>query len=358
MKYLYDEILREVEEKKERRERGLFNGIPFPYVKWRDFIPSIDKGMYMGLVAPSGVGKSRFIRKTFIYDMYKFACENRYPVKIIYFALEDAKSPVYKKMICHYMWERHRIDIAPYQLESKFMGLDDRILNILRIDRRFFEELESSVVIVNDCTTPSEIVNYCQKIDDAYGETHHIIAIIDNYSNITRDSHHKTEWEAVRELSRNHIRLNLCKKRNMTVIAVLQTDIDTDKNAFRTANSAPISSLEPNTSSIGDIKVIVRDMFYLFGLMHPWKYEIKKYPYNDGYDVEILRNRFRALLMLKNNEGEMAPRLPLLFDGKHEGFTDMPSLTDKPALDKLYGQILAEETERKERIVRANLLKT
>lgn len=356
MAFTFDEILKELEEKKERRERGLYNGIPFPYPKWRDYIPSIDKGMYLGLVAPSGVGKSRFIRKTFVYDMFKFSQDNHYPMKIIYFALEDAKNPVYKKMVCHYMWERFKLDLTPSQLESKYVGLDSRTIELMRRDRQFFETLERNVVIVNSCSTPLEIVKFCEGVYNDYGETHHILVIIDNYANITKDPHHKNEWEAVRELSRNHIRLNLCKRLNMTVIAVLQTDVDTDKNAFRTSSSAPISSLEPNTASIGDTKVIVRDMYVLLGLFHPWKYEIKRYPYNDGYNTEILRNRFRSLIMLKNNEGEMAPRLPLLFDGRHELFTEMPALTETSVLDKLYSQILNEETERKERMVRASLL--
>jgi hypothetical protein len=348
-------VLREIEEKKERKEKGLFNGIPFPYPKWRDYIPSIDKGMYLGLLAPSGVGKSRFIRKTFVYDLYEFSKKNKYPIKILYFALEDAKVPVYKKMICHYLWERHQFDISPTQLDSKYVGFDDRYLDIMKRDKRFFEEFETDVAIVNTCSTPQEIVDYCKRQHERFGDSHHIIVIIDNYSNVTKDPHHKTEWEAVRELSRNHIRLDLCKKLNMTVIAVLQTDVESDKNTFRNSDKAAISTLEPNTASIGDIKVIVRDFYLLLGLFHPWKYEIPKYPYKDGYDTSILRNRFRSLLMLKNNEGEMAPRLPLLFDGKHEHFSEMPTLAEKDALDKLYARIMKEETEKREMIARKGL---
>lgn len=353
---LYEEVLQEIEYKKTRKERGLFNGIPFPYPKWRDFIPSIDKGMYLGLLAPSGVGKSRFVRKTFVYDLYEFSKANDYPIKILYFALEDAKIPVYKKIICHYLWKRHQFDISPTQLDSKFVGFDNRYLQVMKDDRKFFMELEKDVVIINDCATPSEIVARCEDAHKRAGETHHIVVIIDNFSNILPDAHHANEWQAVRELSRNHIRLNLCKRLGMTVIGVLQTDVDTDKNTYRNSDKAPISTLEPNTASIGDIKVIIRDFYVLLGLFHPWKYEIKRYPYQDGYNTEVLRNNFRSLLMLKNNEGEMAPRLPLWFDGRKEIFSEMPALTEKDALDKLYAGILAEETRKREVYARKQLL--
>lgn len=352
---LYDEILRDIEEKKERKERGLFNGIPWPYAKWRDFIPSIDKGMYLGLLAPSGVGKSRFIRSTFVYDVYQFSQTYNYPVKILYFALEDAKKAVYKKMICHYMWERFKLDLTPSQLDSKWTGFDSRYLEVMTKDRKFFEDFEETVYVINNASTPSEIVEICERVDEKFGDTHHILVIIDNYANITKDPHHKTEWEAVRELSRNHIRLNLCKKRDMTVIAVLQTDIESDKNTFRNAEKMPISSLEPNTASIGDIKVIVRDFYLLLGLFHPWKYEIKAYPYHDGYKTDILRNQFRSLLMLKNNEGEMAPRLALHFDGKRELFTEMPDIKETDQLNGMYAKILEEESKRKEAYARKQL---
>ncbi len=352
---LYEEVLREVEEKKKRKEKGLFNGIPFPYPKWRDYIPSIDKGMYLGLLAPSGVGKSRFVRKTFVYDLYEFSRANDYPIKIIYFALEDAKKAVYKKVMCHYFWERLKLDLSPTQLDSKFVGLDSRYLDLMRRDSKFFEELERDVLIVNSCSTPSEIVAYCTEVHKRVGHTHHIVVIIDNFSNIMPDPHHETEWKAVRELSRNHIRLNLCKQLEMTVVAVLQTDVDTDKNSYRNSDKAPISTLEPNTASIGDIKVIVRDFYVLLGLFYPWKYEIKRYPYHDGYNTEILRNNFRSLLMLKNNDGEMAPRLPLYFDGRREIFSEMPDLKDTEKLNQMYANILSEETKRKELRARKQL---
>ncbi len=352
---LYDEILKEIEEKKRIKEGGGYTGIPFPYQRWRDYIPSIDKGMYLGLLAPSGVGKSRFIRKTFVYDIYEFAKANKYPVKILYFALEDAKKQVYKNMICHYLWERHQFDVSPAQLDSKYIGFDNRYLEIMKRDKRFFEDLESDVAIINTCSTPSEIVAYCKRQHEHFGKTHHLIVIIDNFSNIVKDEWHKTEWEAVRELSRNHIRLNLCKELDMTVIAVLQTDIESDKHVFRNSDKGSLSTLEPNTASIGDIKVIIRDFYVLLALFYPWKYEIKNYPYHNGYNIDVLRNRFRSLLMLKNNHGEMAPRLPLLFDGKHEDFKELPALTETDTLNALYAKVLKEETERKEMMIRKGL---
>lgn len=78
-------------------------------------------------------------------------------------------------------------------------------------------------------------------------------------------------------------------------------------------------------------------------------YEIEQYPYAGAYNTKILRDRFRSLLMLKNNKGPMAPRLGLLFDGKHEIYDEMPGVDEKDALDHLYNTIMNEEKMKKQK---------
>ncbi len=87
--------------------------------------------MSIGLVGGSGVGKSRWARYTFIYEPFKFAIENNYPLKILYFALEDPKKNIYKNIMCHYLWERYKVDISKYVIDSKSHPLDPLYLKYL-----------------------------------------------------------------------------------------------------------------------------------------------------------------------------------------------------------------------------------
>jgi len=256
---LYERVLQSIINKKERKEKGLHNGIPFPFERYKDYIPSIDKGSYIGILGSSGIGKSRWIRDAFVYKTLEFSKKNNYPVKILYFALEDGDEAIYKKMMIHYLYTRHHIDISAKYLDSKDVPIPDKYLNYLKQDADFYKEFDESVYIINNCSSPSEIQKVSHELHKKYGETHHLIAIIDNYSNITKDAHHNTEWEAIKTLSRNVIRLDLCKKLNMTVVAVLQVDAETEKHTFRNAGKVNLSAVEPNISSIGDAKVIMRD---------------------------------------------------------------------------------------------------
>jgi len=351
MSYYKDVILKDIKNKRDRKERGLFNGIKIPFRRYDESFSFIEPGMYYQVLGETGIGKSTFVRSTFVYEALKFSWANNYPVRIIYFALEDGKMLVYKKFVKHYLHERYGIILPQKYIESKDMPLAQKYLDMLEADCDFYEQFEKSVHIINDATSPSHIYAYCLKFHEKFGDSCHLIAIIDNFSNITKDEHHKTEWEAVRELSRNKIRLELCKNYNFTVVGVLQQDFESVKNAARNVGKAGIAAIEPNMSSIGDAKVVAKDAFVILAIFNPNRYDIKMYPYAEGYNIDILRDRFRSVLMLKNNSESMTARLPLYFDGATENFTELPNLEDKEALEKIYNKVIQEEKDKRERFM-------
>lgn len=220
---LYEEVLGELEQNKSNKEKGIANGIPFPFERWRDYIPTIDKGMHVGVLAGTGIGKSRLVRH-FIYEMVKFSMNNSYPTKILYFALEDGKQQVFKKIISHYLFDICGIRVPTKVLDSKEDALPDEYLNIIKSHKEFYNKFLEIVAVINDASSPSEIFNICQKAYAKFGKTHHLIVIIDNLSNVTKDSNQANEYEAVKYLCRNLIRLELCKKMDFTVMSITQMD--------------------------------------------------------------------------------------------------------------------------------------
>lgn len=102
----FDEIIKDLKNKKERREKGLYNGIPIHFKRYSQYFPSIDKGSYIGVLAATGLGKSKFVRDFALYRPLDFSMRTGYPIKILYFALEDPKGLVYKHMLRHYLWDR------------------------------------------------------------------------------------------------------------------------------------------------------------------------------------------------------------------------------------------------------------
>ena len=289
----------------------------------------------------TGSGKSKLARQ-WMYSMMDFSMEYKYPVKIIYFSLEDPELPVAKKVMQHYLYTRHRVDVSISQLNSRISPISDNILGLIKSEELFWRKIDSMLMVINSITSPNGIHQKVAEVAKEYGKTHHIVVVLDNQSNITADAEDDNEWAAIKRLSRNIIREKFCVN-NITTLAVLQCDFDTEKNTFRNAGKGSLVTIEPNLASIGDAKVVARSMHYVFGLFDPSRFEIENYPKATDYNINILRGAFRSLIHLKSNEDKIAPRFGLLFDGKHELFSEMPMVTNKDALNKIYERIMNDE---------------
>jgi len=341
---IYEKTIEDLLKKKLNREKGLFNGIPFPFPRFSNYLDGFNPGEYLGVLGNTGSGKSRLLR-FWMYSMIDFILNTGYKAHILYFALEDPEVPVMKKIMAHYLYTRHNLSIGPKLLNSREIPIPDKYINALQKDAEFYKKLESFVEIINDKSSPNQIY---QKVGETYknlSDDYHIIVMVDNQSNVTKDDEDDSEWSAIKRLSRDIIRLKFCKV-GITTITVLQVDAAHESHAFKNANKSDILSLEPNLANIADAKVVSRSMHNVLGLFDPHRFNIEQYPYQGDYNIKILRNRFKSLIHLKSNEGEIGPRLGLLFDGMHEIFTEMPRLDDKDELEKLYREIREQELEK------------
>lgn len=343
----FEKVLNKIEERRNRKLKGLYNGIPFPFPTYQEnYMHSIEKGLVYGILGPTGGGKSRWARNTFIYHPIKFSLEKNYPIKILYFSLEDSKELTYRKILSHYLWERHNKIIKDEYLTSTKNPLPEEILNLLKKDKEFFESLEDILYIIDDTTNPSDINKKCEAAYKKYGDEYHYIVIIDNYANVSTEDG-MSRHESVGKLSREYVRLNLAKKLKMTILVVLQQDADTNKNAARNSETRKLNTIEPQLSSIAVNKEVQRDIFILWALFSPWDFEIENYPFKDGWKTNILRDKFRALITLKNNEGEMAPRMGMYFRGTEEVFEELPNPSEVEKLDVIYQKRIKEEEEKR-----------
>jgi hypothetical protein len=204
---LYSIVKKEIFKNKDIKEKGGFNGVPMPFERLAEYIPVIERGHSIGVLAATGAGKSRFTRWLFIYHVYKFYKETGYLVKIIYYPLEDSKEKVMRNMICHYLHELYNIYINLQELDSKGNRiLPDFVVEKIEEAEEFFKEFEQVVTVVDGLNEPTQIFEYCKdyalktgKIEKYNIEVEgvqkeqlryvannnvHTVVIVDNMSNI------------------------------------------------------------------------------------------------------------------------------------------------------------------------------
>jgi hypothetical protein len=371
---LYNIVKDSILKNREIKASGSFVGIPMPLKRLSEYIPIIERGHSIGILGATGSGKSRFTRWMFLYHVYRFYKKTGYPVKIIYFPLEDSKEKVYRNMICHYMHELYGIYINLQELDSKGkLVLPEFVVDKLKEAEEFFAEFESVVNIVDGLNEPTEIFNYCKDyaLNTGKIETYeielegkktkqqryvadndvHTIVIVDNISNIDIESGAEDERSAIVKFCKTYVRGRLCNFFNFTVIQVLQQDFATERQSFTREGETIIAKLEPSLAGIGDSKTISRSMHIVIGLFHPSRYGLLQYPRPPKHDpqatyrLDILGNTFRSLSILKANDTDFGMKVAMYFGAVEEEMNELP-LFKTQEIDEIYGRIKAKHPEK------------
>lgn len=357
---LFDKVFENIKKNKELAEQGKIMGVPYPYDRLKEFIHCIDKGESIAILGPTGSGKSKWTRYTFLYNPFKFAKETGYNLKIIYFGMEDNKEKIYLYFICHYLFEQYGIKISIKELTSKSRILPDFILEKIEEARDFFHDFEKVITVIDGITDPDEVYETCERIAHRIGtvETYteviegeeveqeryvsdtHVIAIFDNLSNI--DGEDEVGDQAAKlKFAKDYVREKLCNLYRWTCLTVLQLDAESERQNFTRGGESILSKIEPSLSGIGDSKRSARTFHIVFSLFNPSRFELIHYPTpskhnpDNVYRIDLLGNRFRALRVLKANDSDSGMRIGLLFDAVAETFQELP-LPKTPEIENIY----------------------
>ena len=363
---IYNRVLEKLKHNKKIKQKGGYIGIPYPFPRLSEYIPSIEKGHSIGILAGTGVGKSKFTRYVFLYHVYKFHVSTGYPVKVIYFPLEDNTDKVYINLICNYLYDQQGIIISPQEIKSQKGTLPDFVEEKIEEAKEYFRDLEKIVTFVDYLFTPKEIYQYSVKVAMQHGkkmkrvnaegedefyyqptDDTHIIVIVDNMSNLDTDPDDgcNTEREAMVKFAKEYARAKMCNKYNMTVVQDMQLAFDKERQQYTHSGMTIVSKLEPSLDGVGDAKTITRSMHLVIGLFNPSRYDLVHYPIPPKedpeacYRIDLLGNRFRALKIIKSNDSDVGMRIGMNFNALAETFEELP-LPKTPEIKAFYQSLI------------------
>lgn len=362
----FDNTLAKLKRNKEIRESGKFVCIPYPFPRLAEVLPGIERGQHIGLTAGTGISKSKFSRFIFVYSIYKFLKDNPnsgIKPKIFLFLLEDPWSKVMNNMICHHLKVAHKIDLNPKDLESKAKVLTDENLKLVEMCREYFSDLGQYLTVTDHVHNPFGIykevrdymelhgtVEFEEKMDEEgkpvkIGKSYtpndpeeHVIVIMDNLSNITKEAKHASTWDAMGEWTSKYARRLLCKFFDCTVLTIQQQDFESQKLAYSMYQGEAIKGkVKPSLASLGDNKQTSRDYHLILGLFSPERFKFEE---DLGYDITILKNDYRNLSVLKSNDTDTGYEVGLYFNGAAEQFIELPHPQRQPQdLQQFYERV-------------------
>ena len=348
-------IWEEIDDNITLRESGKFIGIPYfkIYARFGIDFSTLEKGHQGMLTANSGIGKTHWWIEMLLMQVWifkeKLRKEGKEPgfIPIYKIALlENTKKEFQYRLISRilaYITNK----VYPAQL-LKGRGTTPMARQVLEDNKdelhRIYTEIMSMCTIVDNIVNPTGLYKWARKESELHGthlyrtetydgkettvyngykqhnELEHIIMIMDNANNLVEEKGADTQHLAIRRWYRDYGRLQITKHWQWTLINIHQQASDGEKQEFSFGKSI-VSKLKPSTSGLGNNKEVQRDCHFIWGLFNPSKYEIPEY---QGYDITKLRNFFRSLLILKQNDSTADVEYPFYFHGGASIMSELP----------------------------------
>lgn len=350
---LFDRTLGIIRTNKELKDKGGYNTIPFGLPSLDKHVPGIMKGMQYIITANSGVGKTQLTKFLFVNQPYKFIKQHPelgLKLKILYFALEETKEEFMLTLIANRLKEDYGISVPILMLRSSGeYHLSNDILNKVEACREYFAELEQSIEVLDHISNPFGIYKYVREYSHAngihvyrnqvfkhkdgseteetlydhyepYNPKEFVVVVVDHISLLGAEKG-GTLHDAMTKLSAEYGRKNITKQFGYCLAIVQQQAADKEKLQFTNSGMSIDTKLEPSLDGLGDNKMTQRDALCVIGLFAPERYSIGEHL---GYNIKVFKDYYRSLSILKNRVGTPNLKLPLLFNGQTNSFSELP----------------------------------
>ena len=376
----YDSVKSFLLNKRQRALSGLYNCIPFPFPRFKIFLPGTQMGKYIICTANQKVGKTKFCDFVYVYETLFFIMEHpEVRVKILYFCLEESPRKKYTEFLCHLLYRLDRIEISPTELEStdKDHPVPQEILDKLDSERyqRYIKKFEEMVEYIDSEKNPTGINKKCSDYALSHGHLNfkevdikeldgttskrkivdpvnpytaddseeYRIAILDNTSNLSTESGMK-KMETVEKMSKYFITLR--DQLNFTIVCIQH-----QAQAQEGIENFKLNRIKPSSDGLADCKTTTRDANMVIGLYSPFKYGLTEY---EKYDITKFRNHIRFMEIIEDRDyGANGNICPLYFDGAVSFFKELPKPDDYAGMQRVY-EVL--ERKKKAKMSKVTLL--
>lgn len=362
---------------KKIRDNGEFLCIPFieSFPKLSEYLAGIMKGVMYKVTANSGVGKTQLTKSMFVITPLDFM--RRHPeldlkVKILYFALEESEEEFIDSLVVNTLAMKFGIRIDAVQLKgfaNKYP--DNDILEKIEKCKADVSYYMNHIEVIDSEYNPTGMYKYCRRYSEQRGKhiweeqeftktnkdgkenkwtekvykeyipddpNEHVIVIGDHVSLIAEEKDYKTDkmltkHQAIAKWSTDYCRKQITKHWGWTVVNVQQQEESSSKQQYTNSGRSIVEKTEPSLDALANNKEIQRDDFIIISVYSPDRFGFNDY---HGYDIDRMRDTFRAVKIIKNRLGIPNKYIHLLFDGATTRFTELPLPSDTVNIEKAY----------------------
>lgn len=364
MNYIYETVLKEINYNKKLRLSGKDITIPFPFERFGEYIPGIQRGRYNIITANSKVGKTKITDFLYLYNCVDYVLKNpngNIKPKIFYFTLEMSKEEKIAEAMSHKLFIDYKILISSDKFFSNYKNyiLSNEIQEIINSEKfkNWLKIFESIVVFIDNIKNPKEIGNYVYNYALENGlflnydnkpinpknykgyykylrkdKEEMPIIILDHISLLSAEEDYNNDLhKAIGQFSSKYC-IYFRNILNYTTVIVQQ-----QAAAQESAENLKLNMLQPSANGLADNKLTGRDADLILGLFSPFRFKIPTY---EGYDIKNkFRDYFRELSVVVNRRGPSVVT-PLYFNGMSNYFEELESSEKFNLNESLYNKYL------------------
>jgi replicative DNA helicase len=165
-----------------------------------------------------------------------------------------------------------------------------------------------------------------------------VIVVVDHMSLLTAEKnkdtgHMMTLHQTMAHWSTNYCLKQLTKHWNWAVVNIIQQEQSGEQEQFTMKGDSVQKKTEPALANFANNKEIQRDAKVVFGVYSPDRFGFPDY---HKYDINRMKDTFRAIKILKNRYGAPNKYVHFLFDGATNRFKELPHPDLRVELEKMY----------------------
>jgi hypothetical protein len=350
---LFDNAVRNIDQGR----AGGNEGLPMGFERLVQYVPNLQIGTYYLVGAGTGIGKTAFTDQGFMYEPFEYVMnlgeETDIELDIDYFSYEIDSTVKVIKGISRNLYKRHGlIADVNYILSKGRNRISQEVYDLVMKERVYFEELEKRLHVFDMPENPTGVNKYLRAKSQAHGKEfykeidtvneqgqpiklkvfdHYVpnnpkryhVAVVDHVS-LSKQEKGMNVKETIDKLSQYMIQW----RNNYGGIPVMVQQLSFDSQS---SDRAKLKKVTPTLADFGDSKYTTRDANVVLSLFSPMSAELPTFmggPGHSGYDINRLKDNFRALEILKGRDGGIGTRIGLQYVGAAGVMKELPRASE------------------------------
>lgn len=314
---------------------GLNKGLGMGLPKLEAIIDGVQRQTYTIITGSTGSGKTTLALYSYVYKpIIENMHNNKY--KVIYFSLEMTAEILLAKILSLHIFDTHGIELSYKQIVSRQDTLSPENFAIVESCIPWLQQFSKHLMIYDKPVNAAGIYAILSKYAEHHGKfeetekskiytpnvADETVSVVIDHLGLITISPGKSKKDEMDLASKYLIRFrNMCSYSPLVLLQLNRTSSSMDRRKAE-LNEIELSDIKDTGGPSEDAEVVLAIFF-------PWREKLSMYK---DYKIKYLKDRFRAIQILKSRLGEADKSIAINFFGSIGLWQELPAAEEMKTL--------------------------